>query len=552
MMMFKMFTKTPPDAAIEAVMQWIRPLIQPHRPAMMALGLAMMAAGCGPIEPAPWTEMQSTFGPIQAGEELVYLDQARDELVMVEPTRSALSGELKTERMATMGQVSLVEALGDGQSIYVLGGGATPELRLHNIVEGGTRTIALNSPYDRTDIDPYGEFMVLRHSGSQNIDEARNLNEVAVVDLREGAEDSADVLTLFNRARDVVFAPPFELDGQAYRIALGLSTSEITLMDLDAEQPADRLRAIPLTVSQADTPRTPVQVEVVVEEDPQMPGTVSIFVLTDVGSDITQIVLQPAARAESNRRLDIAINQLYAGARPVRFEVMDLEGVGRRIFAIDGGQPRFTMVDVLSGESDSYALPLGRAAGQLVRFEAPAESGAGSEARLMAYSPNDTLVAMIRPELITLSSETPTVGRSVEAIRLQSAPRQVWVDEAERLQRVVVAHHAGFSLINLVTSRASFIDGAGVLSGVVLHEGEVFGVYEDSAGVVQLEIESGRTSSARLDLRARSVALIPSQDLLVVDHGGAGGTLTVIPTNDLQTARARSFFEVTRQRVLSR
>ncbi|WP_146982179.1 hypothetical protein [Lujinxingia vulgaris] len=527
--------------------------MQTNKPLAVALtALTLMAAGCGPIEPEPWTDDQNTFGPLQVGEELVYYDEVRDELVMVEPTRDALWGELKVERMETMRQVSVIEALGDDESIYVLGGGATPELRLHNIVEGGTRTIALNSPYDRADIDPHGEFMVLRHSGSQNTDEARNLNEVAVIDLREGADESAEVLTLFSRARDVVFAPPFELDGQEYRLALGLATSEITLMDLDAERPADKLRAIPLTVSQADTPRTPVQVEVVVEEDPQAPGTVSIFVLTDVGSDITQIVLQPAARAESNRRLDIAINQLYAGARPVSFEVMDLEEVGRRIFAIDGAQPRFTMVDVLSGESDTYALPLGRAATELVRFEAPTEDGQGTEARLMAYSANDTLVAMIRPELITLSSETPTVGKSVEAIRLQSAPRRVWVDETEDLQRVLVAHNSGFSLINLNTSRASYIAGAGVISGVVLHDGEAFGVYENAAGVARLEIESGRTSSARLDLAARSVALIASQDLLVIDHGGAGGTLTLIPTNDLQTARARSFFEVTRQNVLSR
>ncbi|RVU43568.1 hypothetical protein EA187_12130 [Lujinxingia sediminis] len=542
------FKKTPPGAAIEVVMQTFNPLA----PALAALVLALMTTGCGPMEPQPWTEVRSTFGPLQVGEQLVYYDASRAELIRVEPTREALAGELTTERVKTLSQVYVLDTPGDDESVYVLGGGATPQLRLHNLVEGGTRTIALNSPYDRAHSDPYGEFMVLRHSGNQSGDEARNLNEVAVVDLREGADESAEVLTLFSRANAVVFAPPFELEGQEYRIALGLSTSEITLMDLDAEQSADKLRAIPLTVSQADTPRTPVQVEVVVEEDPQMPGAVSIFVLTDVGSDITQIMVQPAARADSNRRLDIAINQLYAGARPVSFEVLDLEGVGRRLFAIDGAQPRFTMVDVLSGESDTFALPLGRAATDLVRFETPAESGAGSEARLMAYSASDALVAMIRPELITLSSETPTVGKSVEAIRLQAAPQHVWVDEAERLQRVLVAHNAGFSLIDLSVSRASYISGAGTLSGVVVHEGEAFGVYENAAGVVRLEIESGRTSSASLDLAARSVALMPSRDLLVIDHGGAGGTLTVIPTDDLQTSQARSFFEVTRQRVLSR
>ncbi|RAL22224.1 hypothetical protein DL240_10245 [Lujinxingia litoralis] len=516
----------------------------------VGMAAALTLTACGTGDPEAWMNEGSYLGPVQVGEELVWADRTRAELVVVSPDRDALRGELKVAYQPTRENVVLLEPVPGGATVAALHGGSAPGVSLHDLDAGTRRDVRARSAFGRMTIDPDGAYVLLSHDPAAVGGEARNLNEVGLVDLRDEAAGEAEVLTLFSQPERLVFAPPFELDGQPYRLALGLSTSEINVIDLEAEHPDDRLRAIPLTVSQSDTPRSAVQVVIDTDDAPGTPESISIFVLTDVGSDITQIVVQPASSPEGGRRLALSVNQLYAGQQPVRFEVVDLPGVGRRIFAVDGARPQMTMVDVLSGESSTYELPMDVAPTGLQRFDVPGSQEDDAEPRLLVTSTRDRLVTLVRPELLTLASETPTVGRGLEAVRLQSPPLVSWFEGAAG--KVVVGHEQGFSLIDLDTRRASYVSAAAPLANVARYSGGLFAVYQWGDSVVQLDVASGQTATTRIDGGTRALAVMPDKGLLVVLHDSPHGLLTLLPLDELVASRARMFDFVLLDRVLER
>ncbi len=497
-----------------------------------ATAFVVLSAGCEETISNAWNEPFQISAPVAGADELAYLNRGFEQVHVVSATLDAGSAGLVQTRLETGSEPGKMARSADGKTLFVVNEG-DKTLRVYDrsaVDSTSYKDVVLGGPYDRISIDPEGDFVMLSYTGanSQNVI-AQNLNEIAIVDLRAGVPEVAEFTTLFNRPQELVFAPGFELAGKTERLAASLSPSEITLIDLLADNELDRLRSVPLTISQADEVRNPKQVVFDTSANPSAPDTISVYVLTDRGQDITQILVQPSLRADSGRKFDVSINQLAAGPQPVKMAVLELPEVGTRLLVLNGGsRPAFTMIDVASGESATFDLPITAAATDLLVFKTLAAGAERAETRVLAYSTSSPLAAVIRPESITVSGDAPTAGRTVEAIRLRQSPERIVMADESGGDRAIAFHknnRDGFSVINLRTNRAIPIQGYS-LSDLTFAGSLGYGVFSASPHLVVFDLETGHPTV--FDLPAAGQRIFVQDDALLVQHSGRTGRFTVL------------------------
>lgn len=527
------------------------------RAKMSALALAaVVAVGCGGEIHPGWEESLAPEGPAMMEEAMVYLDRSFDELLLVRPEIENETPTLQVERVETGEEPSQMAVSADGRQLYVLNERGPKSLSIFDIGAGETvRTdVVLESSYDVINVDPYGEFVILSNSGQRRDDAIiQNLNEVGIIDLR-GAEPEARFLSLATRAQNLEFMPPFELGGQDQRLVAALADSQITLVDLNAEAEQDQQRRVPLTISQADEVRRPVQVEFDVRSSEEGPDRVSLYVLNERDQDITEISVQSSIREDQQTKFDISVNQLAAGQRPGRIAMLDLER-GRRLLALDGAQPRFTLVDVVSGESATYNLRMPVPAEEMIVYSTAVAGQDRLETRVLVYSSRSNLLAVIRPESIALGTETPTTGQAVEDIRLTTAaPARIEMDPESDGNRAIVIHSGGndgFTVLNLNRNTEIPLPGF-PLAEVVFDGSRAYGIFQNSPHMVRVNLVDVQAAVIPLPARARALHLSPDRDALMVRHDGSAGRFTVFPVAAPTAENGRLFEHVFLRDVLSR
>lgn len=493
---------------------------------------------------AAWDSAWSVSAPIVVNGDMLFVNETMEQVVRLRPTRDGDQIDLQIERAQTGADPGVRAISADASQLFVINelrGKQGASLSVFELAEDKleAKTVGLGSAYDRMSVDPTGEFLLLSFTGASGDFIARNLNELGIVDLRDGisGEESATFETLSKRARGIEFAPPFELAGDPQRLAVALSPSAVTLVDLLAEDPANRLREVPLTISQADQLKTPVQAifDVTSEnssEDDGMPRSVSLYLLTDRGDDITRVAIQPSIRPESARKFDISLNQLAGGSSPARMELLDLGDQGTRLITVDGKRPRFTMIDVQTGESSTFNLPMTQPATDLIVYQILDESGAEplSQTRVLAWSRLTELAAVIRPESIAIGDETPTLGRSVEALRLQAPPRSVEIDEASGGTRAIVKYDglgAGFTVLDLNANRAVPIQGAS-LDSIYFGENFAYGTFRGRPYLGIFDLSTGHPRTFELPYEGTNIYVDDAEDLIVVQHADSTGSFTLL------------------------
>lgn len=520
-----------------------------------ALGLIIAALlGCGGEVLDGYNQPLDLGEPGAVSEGMVYLDQNFDELVMVRPGLEEDVPTLDVIRVEAGDGAARMVASADGRELYVLNDGER-SLSIFEIEsqEIGRVDLELDTTYDVINVDPHGEFVILSNSGNRRDDAiVQNLNEVAIVDLRD-PDPSVRFLSLVTRAQNLEFLPPFTLDGQEERLVVALADSQVTLVDLNAEAGADQQRRIPLTISQADQVRRPQQV---VFEQYQSEGSerVSLFVVTDNDSDITEITIQPAIREAQTLKFDLSVNQLAAGNRPGRIAMVETRQ-GRRLLALDSSAATFTMVDVVSGESATFDLRIGSPATNLIIYEVPVPGEEILEPRILAYSPQSSLVAIIRPDAIALGTETPTTGQAVQNIRLTtSTPSRVVLDPRPESGRAIVFHagsNDGFTILNLESLTEAPIQGF-PLRDVLFDGGQAFGLFANASYLVRINLNEAYAREIELPARPQSLHLGPDGETLLVRHEGASGRFTVMPVTEPTAEKSRVFEQVFLRNVLDR
>lgn len=512
------------------------------------VSLGMLGTGCDPEVSDVWNQPFQISAPVAGADELAYLNRSFEQVHLVRAGLDDGNTELVWRRLETGSEPGVMARSADGNMLFVVNeGDKTLGVYDRSTLDSDAHeSVVLGSPYDRISVDPEGEFVLLSFTGANTQGVvARNLNEIGIVDLRGGVPETAEFATLFDRAQDLVFAPGFELGGKRERLAAALSPSEITLIDLLADNELDRLRSVPLTISQADEVRNPRQVVFDTSVNPSAPDTISLYVLTDRGQDITQIVVQPSLRADASRKFDISINQLAAGPQPVKMAVLDLPEVGTRLLVLNGGQqPRFTMIDVASGESATFDLPITASPSDLLVFKTLPQGSERAETRVLAYSTNSPLTAVIRPESITVSGEAPTAGRTVEAIRLRQAPQRIVLADESGGERAIAFHRSnqdGFSVLNLRTNRAIPIQGY-ALSDLTFEGSLGYGVFSNSPHLVRFDLQTGHPTV--FDLPAAGQRVFVQDGAVLVQHPGQTGRFTVLDATEPVVKTARHYDNV--------
>ena len=508
-------------------------------------GLALLGlvawTGCIDHQYEPrWEQSLDVVGPFDAQGAAVYVNRTLRQVVRLDPTRRGDALSLQVSRAPTGRSPAVIERGVDGRALFVLDD-QDRTLTIYAL-DGGlqAKTVRLQSAYDRITLDPEGDYALLSFTGVQRQGViARNLNEVAILDLRV-AQLTPVYATLPSRAKSLLYSPAFTLDGQVQRVVAALSDAEVTLLDLLATREEDRLREIPLTLNASELPPAPTQALFDVGQASSQ-GQVSLYVLTQRGQDVTQINIQAAASPE--RKLELSVNQLAAGPAPRRMALLELGQQGRRLMVLGGDLPGFTLVDPRSGESATFALPMDRTPQQLLPYSATRQVDGQlvPELRVLVYSDQTPLMALVRPETIALDSDEPTLGRSVEAIRLEAAPQSVRLDEAGARDRAVIFHSGllgGFTVLNLRTNRDIPIQGHS-LEAVTFSGAYAYGVFRGTRHMGVFELSTGSPAVFDLPAQGRGIWVDEAEGLILVQHADEReGGFTVLDAQEPTPAKA--------------
>lgn len=507
------------------------------------IGLAAVAlTACTEDESELWKTQLDIAGPYTGSTGFAYVDRKTEEVVLVSPEGTESDVAIDVRRAPTGDAPGESYVSQDGSTLFTLNQGSET-LQLTSFEDGSTEQVELGAAFDRLIIDPEGEWTIAYFSGvADNQIIARNLNAIALVDLRGGTPEVTP-LTLSSRPLGIVFAPKFALGGGEQRLAAVLSQSEVTVLDLLADDADDQLREVPLTISEADTQRLPRQVAFDVTPSEQNPDVVSLYVLTTQSRDVTQIEIAPGGA--SARKFAVSVNQLAAGNFPGTMELVELPDKGTRLLVADSQQPEFTVIDVATSASATFDLPMAGPATQLQSYVTTVEQEGQDipEIRVLASNPNSSIVAVIRPEFIPLEGDEPALGRSVEALRLELAPTRIEFSDAQP-DRAIAFHSglsSGFSLLDLRKNNDIPIQG-GSLNDLWFDGQNAYVIY---SGLAALSVVGPEGNPLNFEMAARANRVfVDPEGAILVQHDGTEGIFSVLDGSEPTAANQRYYSHV--------
>lgn len=525
---------------------------QLRRIAVGFAGMALLAvAACGPPTDEGWEKPYEVTGPVETDDQMIFLNKSLEKLHVVEPNRSGGEVGLSVRKVPTGSDPAQVTRSPDGDRLFVLNRG-DQSLSVYDLTEDppSRETVQLESPFDRIMVDPLGEFVLLGFSENPSDCTACNPQEVGVVDLRDGVPERAQFETLEKRVLDVAFAPSFTAEGAEQRLAAALAPSQVMILDLNAlasedADEEDEVRNAKLTVSEADPIRTPEDAVFHIRREDNEDDAVALYVSTQNGSDVTRLSIEPSSRSDAARKFNLSVNQLAVGQPPAAIEVLDLPEAGTRMLALNSNTPRFQLVDVDSGEGNSFELPMQAAPNDLIVYQTVVETEQGDEpeTRVLVWSKNSSVVAIVRPASIAISDETPTVGRSVRALRLDAAPRSIRMESSGDRTRAIGVHggsRSGFSVLNLRADEGTATSIRGnSLADVDFSGPAAWGVFEGVAKFGQFDLETGHPTTFDLPNEGQHLLVDADENAVLVDQGKSHGEFTVLDAEDPDPGGAR-------------
>ncbi len=513
------------------------------------LAATALLASCGP-ERADKLAEPLEITQLDVGDRLAFLNRATGQSIIIDPVRE--DGPALSITSTTIGEAPGASAVASDAASFYTVDEESETLVVVDPATGERSEVQLDSPFDRMEVDPEGEFVLLYFSGQSDENVvARNLNEIGIVDLR-GSTPEATFLTLASRPLAITFAPPFEIGGERTRMAAVASRNEVTFLDLEELDDVDEaLREVPLTISEADAARVPADIQFDVTPTEEDPDVIRAYILTDESNDVTEVSIQPSILDEAERKFDLSVNQLAAGTAPGAMRLLELEA-GSRLVALSRTLPEFTVVDVASGESATFALPLATAAQNMLVYRTTVEVAGEpkEELRILAYSRASLLVAVIRPETIAVAGDEPTLGRSVEAIRLEKFPERVEFSD-QQPDRAIVFHpgnRAGFTILDLRKNNDIPIQG-GSLNDIHFDGDFAYAVYRSLDNMTIFGLD-GHPINFELPYQGDDVFYDVEDDLIVVRHPGESGIFTVLDGSEPTPDNARVYYDVFLQNVL--
>ena len=406
---------------------------------------------------------------------------------------------------------------------------------------GTLRSYVLGNPFDRLEQSPDGHYAFLFKSKEGTAERLLdNPNEVAVIDLDKQAKDESAVslrtLRSFGDSPDsVVFSPTMMIAGEARQLAVVLSGTNVTLLDLDH---LDHRETTVQLAGDGDASVTPNQIVF-------NPAAPELYVRGSASPDV--FVFNLSARAgdattedgEVHNDFRPFIDQLGVGGNPTDMALYDEDSGGKLLVLSDGRSA--SVVEASTSQVATVALPSD--ARQVLLFNAASPRDDEVAPRALLYTPGQNVLTFL-----DLEDLQDAGSRAVDTLELQHPVKSI-VPMLEQ-NRVLVLHDGqSVSVVDLAGRTAPPITSTVTLAGA-LFDSDHRRLWVGPAGqpfVAWFELDSGDTREVLLDHPIDQLVPLFDSGRLAIVHNDPLGLVTVLdvdgdkPTRD-NARSTRGFF----------
>jgi hypothetical protein len=469
----------------------------------------LLAAGCGgrgdlytrKLEPLPL---------LTTGEALVSVVPQTQRVVAVRPGGKSQGLPISEgARMAVRLQ---------GEQVAVLAGTQRhPVLQLVSVDSGDVRTLELPGAYDTLTFSEDSRYGLLTYSTASLGPDvvARNLNEVAVVDVASGSVTRLSLGTESLAPRSVVFAPPHE-DRQYVAIALDRG-----VVVLDAKNPRRAPKRIPTRLSET-------QPEVAVQEALFSRGGDVLFLRLSSMDDVFAVEL-----AQEGDELLASVNFLAGGTGLSDLELPPEAAPAseRSVLAVYAGSQEAMVLDA-RGLQDGPRLPLGA---PLTRAHVL------SDGRTLFYE--GKLRTVVAWDVVSGKNGTVLLSAGFDAVRFSDALGAA----VFRHPSVSTTGSAALSVVTVreedtrLRVRISPIPVSRAIQADVMdaERGRLYFAPQGQPVLARLDVETLAIDQVTLDAPITALHYLPTSGLLAAQHAEPTlGDVTLIPADRLERGAA--------------
>lgn len=391
--------------------------------------------------------------------------------------------------------------------------------------DGELQSYVVGNPFDRLTQSDDGDFALLFKSGS-SMRLLDNPNEVAIVDLSRPPEDAdaVNVRTLRSfgdSPTQVLFSPDMMIAGETRRLAVVLSPSNVTLIDLSHLDHRETTVQLSSAGGGAVEPRDvvfhPTEPEIYVRASS---SDVFVFNLREQPAED-----DPSPGGKPRNDFRPFIDQLGVRGEPTDMKLYQSDA-GTRLLVLSASAGLVSSVDSATSQVSSLELPA--TATDALLFEAASPRDVTQRPRALLYRPESNTLFFL--DLADLEARG---SRNLERLDLEWPVARLLPMPGE--QQVLALHDGnGVSLIDLAARTVSLITSVAALQDARFDEdlrtlwfGPAFQPY-----VGLLELQSGETSEILLDAAVQQVVPLFGAHRVAVLHHDREGYITLIDTEN--------------------
>ncbi len=521
------------------------------------LPLVLLAAACEPTD-AVAPGKSDVIGPVALDDRVAWVDPSGETAFLLDPAAADLrptTAKLGKNAVLAQKRVGANELLvvTRGQRDEVGQTAETARLYLWP-ADGVPRAWDLPSRFDQMAQSPDGRFVVLFFSTSAGKVGGETLsdpNQVAVVDLlsNPGPVEPNSLRSLGGVPQSVVFSPRFRLhasDTEERTLAVFLSGTYVTILDLDHRERGEV--SVDLRGSTSQSSFSVAQVLFDVSAPVSATSRPAIYLRGSSSNDVVVVSLgaaEPGTQTTSND-FRVSASLLAAGTGPSDMTLFQ-SSAGTRLLVVAPGSQELLVIDPATSRTTNIKLSSQSVANRIVTFTDPVENE--PRALLVGLPP----LATTALTFVDLKRIDDVLGQALDRHDMVAGASQIMAYPAQGV--VLVRHSASgsstqLSLVDLGTRKVSPISSQGYDSLTFVPDGgplsatdRLWVTRKQDARVGFVMLSSLRTGDVRLDHSVESVLPVKTVSgtrLLVVDHGGVGGSITILEADNPSRQTARS------------
>jgi hypothetical protein len=508
------------------------------------LALCSLGFGCGSRN----KDLEKPIGlldpPVAIGDQLVLVDKDNHQALMLSVSGAQLEAattrvdlprepRLAVRRNGTDNEEALILCKGQRASAKDM---AEPAELAVLTAKGTLRHYILGNPFDTLVQSDDGQYAFLFKSTSAEtlLD---NPNEIAIVDLSKDpktqkmdAVRSRTLRSFGDSPLAVIFSPMMHIVNQDRRLAVVLSKTNVTLIDLFNLDRQETTVQLSEPGGQAVEPT-----QVMFSSD-----TSEIYVRGASSSDVFVFSLVPRDAGgstddtgEPHNDFKPSIDQLGVGGRPSDMTLYQAD-TGGRLLVLSADTQQASVVDASTSQVTSVKLP--EAASRILLFKATSPHDAQTAERALLYQPMASSLTFL--DLADLEQRGT---RNLEQLALEHPIAKLIPLLQE--QRVLIIHDSGgVSLIDLAGRTVSPIRSTAPLQDA-LFDADLHRLWVGPSGLDRvgwLDLLNGSTHEVLLDANIQTVVPMFKQKHVVILHDSTVGYATVLDAMSPSRETAKS------------